>query len=590
MPTQPANLLDVLVNRTEENPEAIQFRFLHTGELDDSVEELTRRQVLERASALGAVLAEQTQPGERILLLYPPGLETFVAFFACLHADLIAVPMTPPDPGRMSQTLPRLLAIVEQSGAKLVLSTAAVVEMAQPFLEGIPAMANLRWLATDEAFSTASKTSALPGRRPGRKPDAIAFLQYTSGSLGTPKGVMVPDSALLANLEMIRVAMCLGPAAPAVFWLPHFHDMGFIGGALEHVYSGAPSTMMSPMAFIQKPVRWLRAISRYGGFVCGGPCFGYDRCVSRVSDAELEGLDLSSWQVAFIGAEPVRAPVLDRFARRFERCGFRREAFYPCYGLAESTLFVTGKPMAGPLELPKQLDVSADALEQHRVEHRRTGDEGAGTVRTLLSCGATRLDGDVVIVSPEHRNRVKPGEVGEIWTRGPNIAVGYWNDAEKTKAAFGNYLSDGEGPFLATGDLGFIEDGELYVTGRSKELLIIGGRNHYPQDLEETIEASHPDLRRGGSAAFSYEGKDDEVLTIVAEIAPDRIMAEQAAPSERPYQDVVNAIRAALLKHHFVIPKEIAFLPPSSLAKTTSGKKARLDMRRRFLSGEIERV
>jgi acyl-CoA synthetase (AMP-forming)/AMP-acid ligase II len=589
MTTQPKNLLDILEERSAENPAAVQFRFLHSGDLDGSVEELTRRQVLERASALGALLAEQTRPGDRILLLYPPGLETFVAFLACVHADTIAVPMAPPDPGRMHQTLPRLLSIVEQSGASLVLSTSAVVEMAQPFLAEIPAMANLRWMATDEAFSTAWSVP-IANRRSGRKPHAIAFLQYTSGSLGTPKGVMVTDAALLANLEMIRVGMCLSASTPNVTWLPHFHDMGFIGGALEHVYTGAPTTLMSPMAFIQKPVRWLRAISRYRGFVCGGPCFGYDRCVSRISDAELEGLDLSSWEVAFIGAEPVRAPVLERFARRFERCGFRREAFYPCYGLAESTLYVTGKPMAGPLAVPRQLEVSADALEQHRVEHRKTGDGRDGAVRTLMSCGTARLEADVAIVSREHQARVKPGEVGEIWVRGPNIAVGYWNDEEKTKAGFGNYLSNGEGPFLATGDLGFIEDGELFVTGRLKELLIIGGRNHYPQDLEETIEASHPDLRRGGSAAFSYEGQDDEVLTIVAEIAPERISSEQAAPSARPYQDVVNAIRAALLKHHFVIPKEIAFLPPSSLAKTTSGKKARLDMRRRFLSGELERV
>jgi acyl-CoA synthetase (AMP-forming)/AMP-acid ligase II len=258
--------------------------------------------------------------------------------------------------------------------------------------------------------------------------------------------------------------------------------------------------------------------------------------------------------------------------------------------LAESTLFVTGKPMAGSLERPKQLDVSAAALERNRVASPKKEEAGDGAVRTLMSCGTVRLAGELAIVSPEHHVALGAGEVGEIWTRGPNIAVGYWNDVEKSKATFGNYLANGDGPYLASGDLGFIHEGELYVTGRCKELLIIGGRNHYPQDLEETVEASHPDLRRGGSAAFSYEGKDEEVLTIVAEIAPDRIASEQSKSNERPYQDVVNAIRAALLKHHFVIPKEIAFLPPSSLAKTTSGKKARLDMRRRFLSGELERV
>lgn len=592
MQAQSSSLLEVLARRTEQAPDAVQFRYLRKGEVDGAIEVLSRRELLARAQALGALLTERAARGERVLLLYPPGLEIFVAFFACLHADVIAVPMTPPDPQRLGQTLPRLISIVEQSGATLVLSTSAVVNAAAPFLAAVPALAGLRFIASDTALPSSAPGG--PARGAQRPPSAVAFLQYTSGSLGTPKGVMVTDASLLANLEMIRVGMCMNEQTPGAFWLPHHHDMGFIGGGLEFVYCGAPCTMMSPIAFIQRPARWLRAISRFGGVVGGGPCFAYERCVRRITDDEIEGVDLSSWRVAFVGAEPVRRNVLDRFAARFARHGFRREFFYPCYGLAEATLFVSGKPMEPTPQPPVLRQLAAAALEQNRVEP--TEDPGAApdessATRTFVSCGAPRLAASIVIVSPETRTRARPGEIGEIWTRGPNLAAGYWNDREKTDATFGLFLKDpAEGPFLATGDLGFIADGELYVTGRSKELLILGGRNHYPQDLEETIEASHPDLRYGGSAAFSFECADEEVLAVVAEIAAERIAAEGATRREAPYQDIVSAIRAALLKHHFVVPKEIAFLPPQSLFKTTSGKKARIDTRRSFLTGSLERI
>jgi acyl-CoA synthetase (AMP-forming)/AMP-acid ligase II len=285
----------------------------------------------------------------------------------------------------------------------------------------------------------------------------------------------------------------------------------------------------------------------------------------------------------------VRATVLDRFARRFERCGFRRAFFYPCYGLAEATLFVTGKPRADVPDVPSELFLSASALEQHRVESRPAGDPSA---RAFVSSGAPRLEAGVVIVRPEDRTRAEPGEVGEIWTRGPNIAAGYWDDQDKTRAAFGLFLSDtGEGPFLATGDLGFIDEGELYVTGRSKEVLILAGKNHYPQDLEETVEESHPDLRHGGSAAFSFERDDEEeALAVVAELSAERIGGEAAVPAPRRYHDVASAVRAALLAGHSVVPKEIVLLPPGGLVKTTSGKKARIEMRRRFLDGALERA
>ncbi len=577
-----ASLLTVLERRAAEDPDAVQYRFLHKGELDEGVETLTRGELLARARALGTALAEATSPGDRVLLLYPPGLDTFVAFFACLHANVIAVPMTPPDPRRLAQTLPRLLGIVEQSGAALALSTSRVIELASPFLEGLPALSALRWMASDALPTNVAVTPARP-----RRGDSIAFLQYTSGSLGAPKGVIVNDAALAANLAMIREGMVMGPSTPGVFWLPHHHDMGFIGGGLEFVYCGAPCTMLSPVAFIQKPARWLRAVSRFGGVVGGGPCFAYEHCVRRVTDDELVGVDLGTWRVAFVGAEPVRASVLEAFSRRFERWGFRREFLYPCFGLAESTLFVSGKPMPAAPAAPRAITVSAGALERHRVERVEPSHADA---RTLVSSGSPRLDARVVIVTPE-RARCAPGEVGEIWTSGPNIAAGYWNDEAKTRETFGLSLRDtGEGPFMATGDLGFVDDGELYVTGRSKEIMILEGRNHYPQDLEETVEAAHPDLRYGGSAAFSYDQGDAEVLAVVAEVRAERVAAERASPGATPFHDIASAVRAALFKKHAVAPREIVFLQPQSLQKTTSGKKARLDMRRRLLDGSLDRA
>ena len=577
----PSSLLDILERRTDQDPDALQYRYLHKGEVDEGVELCTRRDLLGRARALGSLLAEAAAPGDRVLLLYPPGLETFVAFFACLHAGLVAVPVSPPDPSRLAQTLPRLLGIVQQSGAKIVLSSRAVVAAARPFLSEIPGLAGLRWIAGDAA-AAAARGATSPGRR-----HELAFLQYTSGSLGAPKGVMVTQKSLLENLEMIRVGMVMDSATSGVFWLPHYHDMGFIGGGLEFVYCGASCTMMSPIAFIQRPARWLRAFSRFGGVVGGGPCFAYDRCARRVAEEELDGLDLRTWRVAFVGAEPVRAATLDRFARRFAPFGFRRESFYPCYGLAEATLFVSGKPMDGAPAVPRTLALSAEALEQNRVEPRSPEDSGT---RTFVSCGPPRLSAEVAIVSPE-KVRARPGEIGEIWTRGPNLAAGYWDDEEKTVAAFGLFLADtGEGPFLATGDLGFVDGGELYVTGRSKEIMILGSRNHYPQDLEETVEASHPDLRPGGSATFSFDLEDDEVLAVVAEVSKERMVAEKAARPDAPYHDVESAIRASLLKHHGVVPKKIAFLPPGGVIKTTSGKKARMEMRRRFLAEDLERA
>jgi acyl-CoA synthetase (AMP-forming)/AMP-acid ligase II len=566
------HLLDVVERHAERDPDAIVFRFLHRGDLDADVEELTRGALLHRARSLAAVIADATAPGDRVLVLVPAGLDTLVAFFACLHAGVLPVLMTPPDAVKVDRSLERLARIVARSGASLVVTRGEVIRAADPLLRSTPALVRLRWVAVDAVDAAPS-----PRRVPIRA-EAPAFLQFTSGSLGAPRGVVVTQQSLLANLDMLRVGMVADAGTPGVSWLPLFHDMGLICGALLFAYVGSSATLFSPGDFIHRPVRWLRAITRYGGVIGGAPCFAYERCARRVPDDELAGLDLRTWRTAYCGAEPVRAATVDRFCQRFAPVGFRREFFFPCYGLAEATLYVSGKPMSPPAA-PRVLSLSAAALERDRIEVLPASDPAA---RPIVSCGIPAEGTEVVIASLHGDGVARPGEVGEICLRGPHVAAGYWDDVDATAVTFGRAVGEGT-PRLATGDLGFVDGGELFLTGRLKEVLKLSGRNLYPDDLEATVEAAHDDLRLGGSAAFSLERDDEEVLAVVAELRDERCAGGA-------WDDVTRAVRAALLREHGVSPRELVFVRPGGLAKTTSGKKARAEMRRRLLAQRLDRV
>ncbi|MBN1204898.1 MAG: LLM class flavin-dependent oxidoreductase [Myxococcaceae bacterium] len=566
-------LVDLLCLRAEKQGDALLYHYLENGEVDGPSEQWSYQRLDAHARSLGTLLQEQGAAGERALLLYPPGMEFISAFMGCLYAGAVAVPTYPPDPTRLDRTLPRLRAIAQDSGARWVLTTSAIRDMAEFMLPQAPELGQLRWVATDSP----SEEQARAWRRPEVSGDSLAFLQYTSGSTGSPKGVMVSHANILHNQELIRHGFGHEPGSGSgVGWLPLFHDMGLIGNVLQPLYMGFPIVLMSPLAFLQRPLRWLEAISHFRASTSGGPNFAYDLCVRKATEADKARLDLSCWRLAFNGAEPVRRDTLERFAQAFAPCGFRRQSFYPCYGLAEATLIVTGGTR-GQSFLSRF--VQSAALEQGRAVPA----EAAGPqARELVSSGRCASDQRLLIVHPESREPLGPEQVGEIWVAGPSVARGYWNRPEETAQALGARTAQGEGPFLRTGDLGLLSpEGELFVTGRLKDLLILRGRNLYPQDIELTVERAHRGVRPGCTAAFPVEVEGEERLAVAAEVDVREGLDTSV---------VVEAIRRAVAEEHSVHAHAVVLLQPRSIPKTSSGKIQRRATRAGFLTGELEVV
>jgi len=565
-----STLVDILRYRTLHQPNKIAYTFLVDGETEEEVH-LTYEALDARARAIAAQLQSLGARGERALLLYPQGLEFIAAFFGCLYAGVVAVPAYPP---RANQSVLRLSAIVADAQAAIALTNVTVLSSIQQKLTQSPELQNLHWLATDDI----SSDSVPSWQEVALSNDTLAFLQYTSGSTGTPKGVMVSHGNILHNQHMIQLAMQHSEKTIFVGWLPLFHDMGLIGNMLQPLYLGIHCVLMSPVAFLQRPFRWLQAISRYKATTSGGPNFAYDFCVRKITDVQKTTLDLSSWDVAFNGAEPVRAATIKRFCAAFEPCGFRLSAFYPCYGMAETTLMVSGGFKAA---LPVLKTVQAEALEQNRIVAASSEND---STRTLVGNGQAVVNQQIVIANPETFTRCQPNEVGEIWVSGPNVAQGYWNRYVETQNTFHAYLADiGEGPFLRTGDLGFLQDGELFVTGRLKDLIIIGGRNHYPQDIELTVEQNHPALRSGCGAAFSVEVGGNEQLAIVQEVEREHIRNLDAAT-------VITSIRKVVAEQHELQTYAVVLLKTGSIPKTSSGKIQRHACRAGFLAGSLNSV
>ena len=548
--------------RAHLQPDMQAYTFLGDGEQQEEV--LTYGELDLKARAIAAALQDRHRKGERALLLYPPGLEFTAAFFGCLYAGIIAVPAYPPRSNRNSL---RLQSIIKDAQATVALSTRQIVSRAKHlFVESLP-----QWIATDDLPDGLESG----WREVPISSDTIAFLQYTSGSTGEPKGVVLSHDNLLFNAAVISHVIEHVPSDKYVSWLPTFHDMGFMAGVLEPLYAGLRVVLMPAAAFLQKPIRWLDAISRYKATTSGGPNFAYDLCVRKITAEQRATLDLSSWSVAFNGAEPIRAETLDRFAEVFADCGFRREAFYPCYGLAEATLMVTGGVKT---TRPVTTCVSAKGLEKNKV---RAG-AGDQNVRRLVGCGGTMPGQKVVIANPQTLASCAPDEVGEIWSSGPSVARSYWNNTTQTEQIFNAHLADtGEGPFLRTGDLGFVADGELFVTGRLKDILVFRGKNHYPQDIELTAERSHPALRPGCGAAFSVEVQEEERLALVQEVDIRRAI---------DLNDAVERIRQAISEEHELQVYAIALVKPGTVPKTSSGKTQRRACREAFLAGRLEQV
>ncbi|PYP93108.1 MAG: hypothetical protein DMG65_01930 [Candidatus Angelobacter sp. Gp1-AA117] len=556
------SLVDLLELRARHDRGTSAYTFLAD---EGTVEkETSYRELDEQARHVAARIMEEAKPGDRALLLYPPGLAFFPAFFGCLYASVIAVPAYPPHRNR---NLLRLQTVFHDAQPKLVLTTSALLPRIRNAISALGAGAHISIIATDELPPAAD----LKYIRPQISQDTVAFLQYTSGSTANPKGVMLTHGNLLHNAELVNQAVGAAPDDSYVSWLPVFHDMGFMAGILQPLYRGLPAVLMAPAAFLEQPGRWLRAISRYRATASGGPSFAYDLCARRIPEADRQGMDLSSWSIAFNGAEPVRADVMERFAAAFSRCGFRPTAFYPCYGLAEATLMVSG----GSKGLPAIVsEFDKRELENHCVSQPHVSER----TQILVGCGRSLAGQEIAIVDPDSLQRCSPDRVGEIWVNGPSIAAGYWNNPQQSQETFHARIGGTGLPFLRTSDLGFLRDGQLFVTGRIKDLLIIRGQNHYPQDIELTVERSHAALQPGSGAAFSVEAGSEERLVVVH---------EAANRAGTDWEKIFASIRQAIAEHHELSPYAIVLVRTGTIPKTSSGKIQRRASKEAFIKGEL---
>ncbi|QRO00999.1 AMP-binding protein [Archangium violaceum] len=550
-------LVDVLRTWSDAQPDARAYTFLLDGEGEEV--HLSYGQLDRNARTIANALRARLPVGGRALLVYPPGLEFIAAFYGCLYAGVVAVPVFPPMPGKSPEALERVAA---DSGSAVALTTTLIRDFAEPLLDSSEVLKKLEWLSTDDL-----PDSSASWQRPELERRSVAFLQYTSGSTRAPKGVRVTHENLMVQEDFIQKAFEHDEKTVVVGWLPLYHDMGLIGNVLQPMYLGGHCVLMSPFDFLGSPLRWLEAISRYRATTSGGPNFAYELCVRRYQPERAAALDLSSWKVAYNGAEPLRAATLERFARTYAPHGFREGAFLPCYGLAEATLAVSaGRPVFA-------------SFDRRALERREAlaAPSGAEESVTLVGSGSLML-GDVRVVDPETRVQCAPGGIGEIWISNACVADGYWQSSESA-ATFDARLTSGEGPFLRTGDLGFLRDGELFVVGRLKDMLIVHGRNYYANDLEATAEASFPGLRSGCGAAFALEKDGEEQVVIVQEMAESS--TERCA-------EAAEAIRQAITTTHGIPVAAVVLIEPKSIFKTSSGKIRRQDCKKAFLAGTLK--
>ncbi|MCL2710821.1 MAG: aminotransferase class I/II-fold pyridoxal phosphate-dependent enzyme [Planctomycetaceae bacterium] len=562
--------------RAETVPNEPAFIYLANGVDEEIV--MSNAELDRSARRIAAWLQSRNLFGGRALLLYPPGLDFITAYLGCLYAGVIAIPVYPP---RRNRSILRIETVAKNAEAAIALTTEDVIKTVGGMLDEAPSLKHIDWVATTNLDENLADSWAFPDI----DSDTIAFLQYTSGSTGAPKGVILTHGNLLHNSEMISQGFEHTRTGRGVFWLPSYHDMGLIGGIVQPLYCGRPNIIMSPLSFLQKPFRWLAAITRYKATTSGGPNFAYDLCVRNIPEAQLDELNLSSWTVAFNGAEPVLAETMEAFAQKFERCGFRYEAFYPCFGLAEGTLIVSGgyvknRPVIRSLD-PKELSIG------RAVEVRDTRSK---SVRYVSSGQKLMPDERIAIVDPETCVECPDSIVGEIWVKSPSNAKGYWNAPEATERTFHAKIArnvvgeGGESPFMRTGDLGFVMDGELFVTGRIKDLIIVRGVNVYPQDIEMTVQKTSPHLRPLGGAAFMV--RDDSELPQEHLVIVQELERQFKGDTEQIFTDIKKAVA---LEHEIPV-LGIVLIKSGSIPKTSSGKIQHHSCRNGFLDGSLNEV
>ncbi len=566
---EPKTLVELLRTRAVEQSDNHAYSFMINGKKPS--EPLTYAALDRQARAIASQLQHYKAEGERALLLYPQGLEVIAAFCGSLYAGVIAIPVPPPESGRLKRTLPRLRSIVKDAKATIALTTASIFDLIVTVKDEFPEFESMRWIDT----ATINPDLAEKWIDPQVHPDQLAYLQYTSGSTSTPKGVMLTHYNLMYHCRYLKEACGYDTDSVSITWMPYFHDYGLVEGMMVPLYNGHPCYVMSPFAFIKRPLNWLKNISTYKGTHSQAPNFAYDLCIRRIKPKQIEELDLSSWQAAGNAAEPINPQVMAKFMDTFSSCGFKWEAFAPSYGLAENTLLATTKPKGTK---PVFLAVETAAMEQNRVVVADF-EQTEGT-RIIAGCGKKVCDTDIAIVNPNTCIRCAEDEVGEIWIKDPSVAQGYWQRPDVTKATFCAYIQDSEeGPFLRTGDLGFIHEGELYITGRIKDLIIVRGTNHYPQDIEWSVQELHPALRADYGAAFSIEAEGEERLVVVQEV--------ERRSGNIDTETIIADIRQEIAEQHEIQVYGVVLAKPGNILKTASGKIQRRACCDKFLQGTL---
>ncbi len=589
-PSQPRDFVSLLDALAHQAPDRVAYRYL--GE-NKGITECTCAELREAAQRIAAHLSADHLRGERVLLLYPPGLEFIQGFLGCLYAGAIAVPAPPPNPLKPVSSLQRLAAIVESAKPSWALTLSGTLTALLPAAAELPSFRDVRWLATDDLAPLPFAGAARPDL------SDIALIQYTSGSTSDPKGASLSHGNLMHNVAYFDEGWNHTPDSVLVNWLPAFHDLGLVYGILCPLWGGFLGIQMSPIDVVQRPLSWLQAISRHRATHSCGPNFIYELCVRKVSAAEAQALDLSSWRMALTAAEPVRAETMEQFARHFAPSGFRRSTFCPGYGLSEGTCKVAAVACDEEAVI---LSLRADALERHTVE---LSPPGPGT-RKVVGCGRPGQDARIEIVDQHTGEPVLRGRVGEIWIAGTGVAQSYWNQPAASEESLRAHIRGGDDtPFLRTGDLGFLHEGQLFITGRIKDVIIIRGMNHYPQDIEQTVQEAHPSIRAGCCAAFSFEEDGEERLAVVAEVErraarpsirlPERRLSDSqpvlpVTPAPLSSDDVLSAVARAVAETHGLRVHRIALIRAGTIPKTTSGKIQRRACRRALFEETLDFV